>query len=278
MSKFSISDLENFLETSQHLTLSQAAKKLQISQPALSGSVKRLELTLGYELFYRSKRGIQLTANGKIFLSKAKDVISALINLESKTSKNQIFEGRIITIGCHEVVAQYCLPNAFSHLKSVAPDYKIDLVHDLSRKILAEIQLGRIDIGVLINPTKLPDLVIRPVAMDTIGIWRARKSKSFDTIICEQDLFQTQSILKRWKQKTERVLQTSSLELMCHLVMADVGWGIIPERAVLLSGLDLVMESKLPTYKDEICIVTRPEFGKSSAEKLVLEALKIGLN
>jgi hypothetical protein len=61
---------------------------------------------------------------------------------------------------------------------------------------------------------------------------------------------------------------------MCHLVAENVGCGIIPKRAVLLSGLDLQMASGLPVFQDRICIAHRPEFGKSTAEKLTLQALR----
>ena len=272
--KYRLSDLRNFLETSYANKLTLAAQKLEISQPALSGSIKRLEELHGYQLFYRSKQGIQLTPNGRFFQERVKNALGVLESLEEAGPSKNIFEGSAITIGCHPVVAQYSLPRALTHLKEAAPDYKINLVHDLSRKILNEIQFGRIDIGILINPIKVPDLVIRTLAFDKIGIWRSKKTKSFDTVICEQDLFQTQSILKRWKQKPARIIQTSSLELTCHLVASDIGWGIIPQKAVELSGLDLHMESQMPTFKDEICLVHRPEFGRAPAEKLMIDSLK----
>ena len=274
---YSLTDLQNFIEACEHTTISEAAKKLRISQPALSASIMRLEDSLGAKVFYRSKRGIQLTPNGRSFRARANEVFEAFRKLHSSNNSETAFGGRTLTIGCHTVVAQYCLPNALSLLKKEAPDYKINLVHGLSRDILADIQLGRVDAGILINPVRLPDLIIRPLGSDTIGIWRSPASKSFDTIICEQDLFQTQSILKKWRQNPTRILRTSSIELMCHLTSADVGWGIIPERAVKLSGLDLVMEKKLPTFHDDICLVTRTEFGKSHAEKLVLESLRKSL-
>jgi DNA-binding transcriptional LysR family regulator len=269
-----ISDVRNFVETSSCATIIQAAKKLEISQPALSESIKRLESDLKSILFYRSRSGIQLTPSGKLFLGKAHKVIQSLSELHLASTADSIFNGRTISIGCHSTVASYSIPKALSYLKEKAPDYKIELKHDLSRNIQAEIQRGNIDIGIVINPVEVPDLVILKLSFDTVRVWASKVAKATDTIICNPDLFQTQSILKKWKDKPEKIIATESLELICQLVNENIGYGILPERAVALSGFDLKKVNSLPTYMDEICLAHRPEFGKSPAEKLMVEALK----
>lgn len=272
--KYRMNDIINFVETSSCSTIIQSAKKLEISQPALSESLKRLENDLGYTLFYRSRSGIQLTPSGKVFLGKAQKALQSFNELDISASTENIFGGRTITIGCHPTVAQYSIPKALSYLKAKAPDYKIELRHDLSRNIQAEIQRGHIDIGIVINPAEVPDLVIRKLAIDTVGVWTAKAADDFDTVICNLNLFQTQSILKKWKNKPEKVISTDSLELICRLVEEKVGLGILPERAIKLSGFNLKQCVSLPVYKDEICLVYRPEFGESPAEKITAEALK----
>jgi len=275
--KYRLSDIVNFVETANCSTIVQSAKKLEISQPALSESIKRLETDLGFILFYRSRAGIQLTPSGKLFLIKAQKAQQAINELDLENSSEALFGGRSISIGCHPTVAQYCLPKALSHLKSVAPDYKVEIRHDLSRNIQAEIQRGNIDIGIVINPAEVPDLVIQKLAIDHIYVWSNHSDKDHDTIICNQNLFQTQSILKKWTKKPKKIINTDSLELITRLVNEGIGFGIIPERAVLLSEFSLKKVNSLPTYKDNICLVYRPEFGKAPAEKLTAEALKMGI-
>ncbi|MDD4975910.1 MAG: LysR family transcriptional regulator [Bacteriovorax sp.] len=272
--KYRITDITNFVEACTCSTIVEAARKLEISQPALSESLKRLEKDLGYVVFYRSRLGIQLTASGKVFLNKAQILVQSIDNLEITNDKENVFGGRTITIGCHSTVAQYSIPKALSYLKKKAPDYKIELRHDLSRNIQTEIQRGNIDIGIIINPIEVPDLIIQKLAIDEVGVWAARSIKEFDTIICNLNLFQTQSILKKWKNKPPKIISTDSLELICKLVDEKIGYGILPERAVWLSGLNLKNLKSLPSFKDEICLVYRPEFGKSPFEKITITALK----
>lgn len=272
--KYRMSDIEKFVETSSCRTIMEAARKLEISQPALSESLKRLEDDLGSVLFYRSRSGIQLTPSGKVFLFKAQNALQAMRDLEIAKDEEHIFGGRSLVIGCHTTVAQYSIPQALSLLKEKAPDFRIELQHDLSRNIQANIQKGLIDIGVVINPVSVPDLVIQKLAMDTVGVWSHKSNEKTDTLICNPQLFQTQSILKKWKDKPEKIISTDSLELICQLVDKKIGWGIIPERAVKLSGYPLKSQSALPSFKDEICLVFRPEFGKGLAEKITAECLR----
>lgn len=272
--KYRLNDISNFLATYPCKTINQAANKLEISQPALSESLKRLEKDLGQILFYRSRSGIELTPSGQVFLKKAQTLMEAYNGLDISDASVKNFGSRIITIGCHTTVAQYSMPSALSFLKANAPDYKIELVNDLSRKIQEGVQKGQIDIALVSNPVEVPDIVIIKVGHDIVKLWSADKSKKYDTIICDLELFQAHSIIKHWKEKPNKVITVQNFGLISRIVNAGIGYGIIPERAVRLSGMKLHAHDNLPVHNDSICIIHRPEFGKNTPERLVIEALK----
>jgi len=272
--KYRLNDISNFLATYPCKTINQAANKLEISQPALSESLKRLEQDLGQILFYRSRSGIELTPSGQVFLKKAQTLMEAYNGLDISDASVKNFGSRVITIGCHTTVAQYSMPSALSFLKANVPDYKIELVNDLSRKIQEGVQKGQIDIALVSNPVEVPDIVIIKVGHDIVKLWSADKSKKYDTIICDLELFQAHSILKHWKEKPNKVITVQNFGLISRIVNAGIGYGIIPERAVRLSGMKLLAHDNLPVHNDSICIIHRPEFGKNTPERLVIEALK----
>lgn len=271
---FRISDVQNFVATASCRTITEAALKLEISQPALSESLKRLELDVRATLFYRSRLGIQLTPSGKVFFGKAQRLLQACGELTIEEDRSRVFNERVVSIGAHSVVAQYFLPAALSELQKHAPDYQVELHHDLSRTIQMQVQRGLIDVGVVINPVFVPDLVVQKLGADEVHVWESDPKTTPDTVVCNMELFQTQSILKKWKAAPARVVSTDSLELICRLVAEGVGYGIIPQRAVALSKLRLKKVAGAPSYKDEIALVHRPEYGKVLPERMVLAALK----
>lgn len=272
--KFRFNDVQNFLATSTCKTINQAANKLEISQPALSESLKRLEQDLGYVLFYRSRSGVELTPSGRAFLHKAHTLAKAYNDLNIPDENGHLFGDRVISIGCHPIIAQYFIPKTLAYLKSVAPDYKIELKHEISRKIQENVQTGQIDLAIVVNPVEVPGLVITSIDSDIVGVWSgSARPGDLDTIICNLELFQTHSILNKWKNKPNRLISTASLELICRLVGVGIGLGIIPGRAVELSGLKLYQQKNLPAVRDHICLIYRPEFGRNAAERLVIDAI-----
>jgi DNA-binding transcriptional LysR family regulator len=272
---FRMNDLENFMVVASSAKMSEAAKKLGISQPALSESIKRLETDLGEVLLYRARSGSTLTPNGRAVIQNAKAAHSFLSEIESLAANESKFGSRMITIGCHATVASYYMPKTLKNLENVVPDYKINLKHGFSRNIQTGIQQGLIDIGIVVNPTPSPDLIIRQLNEDEIAVWTA-KNGSKNKVFCNEELAQTQSILRKWKNSPAVKINTDSLELIVRLTSAGLGFGIIPACTVRLLEADLKRVEGTPSFRDSICIVYRPEFGKSEIEKKVIESIKLG--
>ena len=67
--------LRSFLTVAEALSFTKAAEQLRIAQPALSRQVQALEEEIGVDLLKRSPRGVTLTAEGKLLLEEARDVL-----------------------------------------------------------------------------------------------------------------------------------------------------------------------------------------------------------
>lgn len=268
---FRITDMKNFIETAQCDTMALAARKLGITQPSLSESIKKFESDLGAKLFYRSRSGIQLTANGRTVFEQSKVALSSLLNVEQACGNEVLFKGRLITIGCHPVVASYSLPKALSFLSKQIPDYRIHIKHATSREIQKQIQMGKTDLGIVVNPASAPDLVIKKLGYDDVCVWSTEKPDP--KVICHHEMVQVQNILRRWKNSPAEIIDTEDLQLATRLTEKGLGYGILPERAVQLVGAKLKKCTHLPEYRDTICLVYRPEFGKNNFEKEVINAI-----
>jgi DNA-binding transcriptional LysR family regulator len=71
---FTIQQIEVFLTVAKHLNYSKAARELYLSQPAVSGWIKKTEDTLGVRLFRRKNRGVELTPEGLELYTKLEHV------------------------------------------------------------------------------------------------------------------------------------------------------------------------------------------------------------
>ena len=75
-------DLRAFVVVAQSQSISQAAAKLDLAQPALSRRLMRIEKCVGTRLIDRKSRGITLTQEGRTFFKDAQVAVSAVVTME----------------------------------------------------------------------------------------------------------------------------------------------------------------------------------------------------
>ena len=83
----SIHRLPVFIAAARNLNFTKAAEELCISQTAISQQIKQLEQELGFELFVRSKRGVQLTPAGEAFYRRCEKISTQYNNAVALAEK-----------------------------------------------------------------------------------------------------------------------------------------------------------------------------------------------
>lgn len=280
----SSNELLYFIELSNTLNFSRASERIGINQPSLSAAIKRLERSVGTELFIRDKHKVILTQAGKNLLSHAKQLIQLWDTTKANCLASQGEVQGNITLGCHPSVALYFLPKFLPALLAKYSKLEIKLKHDLSRKITEEIINLTIDIGIVVNPIKHPDLIIKKLFNDEVTCWQSRefstKSTSTDEkiIICDTELRQTQFLLKNIHSKGikyKRMITTNNLEVVANLTAAGVGVGILPGSVAKSLHQDKLHRlQRAPIYHDEICLVYRHENRNMKTIQVINEAIK----
>ena len=204
----SATDLTYFLEVAQLSNLSRAAETLGITQPSLTLAMQRLEKSVGTTILVRHKRGVSLTKAGKQLLIYTRQLMQHWDTIKSATLASTSEIQGCFTIGCHSSVAIHSLPRFLGELMEKYPKLEIKLRHDLSRKITEQIASFHVDVGIAVNPVKLPDLIIHQLDTDKIKLWRSHHGRQIQdlsgknaVILCDPDLVQTQVILKKLKKK-----------------------------------------------------------------------------
>lgn len=266
----SATELKYFLEVCTTLNLSRASERLGMSQPSLSLAIKRLEQMVGALLFIRHKQGVSLTQAGKQLAVHARQLLQSWEDIKSKAlaSENEI-QG-CFTLGCHSTIAIYMVSGFLANMLEKHPKLEVHLKHDISRRITEQVINLSIDIGIVVNPIKHPDLVIRKLCDDEVTFWvgdgsrKTQNAHSEDAIIlCNPDLLQTQSLLKKCPKAgiiSKHTMTMNSLEVIASLTANGCGIGILPARvAMSMYPNKLKRISKAPIYYDEICLVYRNE-------------------
>jgi len=268
------SDITYFLEIAKAGNITRAAQRLGVAQPSLSLAIRRLEGSLGEQIFTRTKKGVYLTPAGNELLKHSKNLLDywEVVKSHALTVTNEI-KGKL-SLGCHPSVGLYSLKNFLPEVLRGNPHLEISLKHDLSRKITDEIINFRIDMGIVVNPIKHPDLVIRKLCEDEVTLWSIKAEKGKESsvldykngtavIICDPELIQAQTVIKKLKSKRigySRVLASNSLENITNLCAKGAGIGIIPTRVVnTCNWPELRRVANAPVFKDEIALIYRVE-------------------
>lgn len=270
-----------FLEIVNTLNLSRAAERLGISQPSLSNAVFRLEESLGTPLLIRHKRGVYLTQAGKQFSCYARLLLQQWEELKSKTLQSKQEIQGYFTFGCHPSIAKYTLPFFLPGLIKKYPNLEIHFKHDISRKITEGVISLAIDIAIVVNPVRHPDLIIYKLFKDEVTLWHNEKAlREFKNIpiICDPDLSQPQFILKQLKKgaaKYPRMYTTNSLDVIATMTASGCGVGILPKRIVLSTYPNQLKQlPKAPVCYDDICIIYRHENRNILAIQKIVSAIK----
>lgn len=113
--------LKYFLEVAKEENISRAAKKLHVSQPAMSKQLKQLESELGKKLFKRKSFSVELTAEGMLLRRRAEDLIEMelKIKMEFETMDDNVAGD--IFIGCAESDSMKYFVRAAKNLQEIYP-------------------------------------------------------------------------------------------------------------------------------------------------------------
>ncbi|MBP5328772.1 MAG: LysR family transcriptional regulator [Spirochaetaceae bacterium] len=142
-----LQQLKYILKIVEYRSITEAAKNIYITQPALSNSVRDLEAELGIEIFMRNAKGITLTADGEEFLSYARQVVEQTNLLEQRyTNKKPL---RQI---CSFSTQHYAFAvNAFVNLvkKTNADEYEFTLRETRTYEIIEDVRNLKSETGIL---------------------------------------------------------------------------------------------------------------------------------
>ena len=140
--------LQCFLEVTRQGSVVRAADVLALTQPAVSKKLKELEDILGVRLLERSKKGVELTSFGRVFLEHASTSVAALREGTEKISQAQKKGIVYLRIGVLPTVATSVLPKAVERFRVNNLDVRLHLVSGANSSLMSLLRIGELDLVV----------------------------------------------------------------------------------------------------------------------------------
>lgn len=138
-----------FYTVANNCNITKASKELNVSQPAISKSIKNLEDQLGGQLFIRTKRGVILTEEGKEFYNYIKQAIEYINNAENKFTDLINLEIGSIRIGINTTLTKEFLLPYLEKFNKLYPKIEIKIITSLTTSLITKLKEGLIDIVIL---------------------------------------------------------------------------------------------------------------------------------
>ena len=143
-----IVQLEYFCMVSQYHSITQAAQKLYVTQPAISNAIKELEKEFSVNLFVRSKNHLTLTTEGELFYQKARELLASI-----KQTTQQFYDlGKQIPpirIGIPPLLSTIFFPDLVLEFNKLYPEVPVELFEYGSIRAASLVQDETLDLALV---------------------------------------------------------------------------------------------------------------------------------
>jgi LysR family hydrogen peroxide-inducible transcriptional activator len=250
MSNLTLKQLRYFDALARYQHFGRAAEACSISQPALSLQVKELEAMFGTPLVERSAPRIRLTTVGEDFISKGRQILLAVEELEDlvRASKGPL-SGRL-RLGIIPTVAPYLLPEILFALSERYPGLEFEVRESKTKSLIEDLSGGLLDFAVVALPISEPKLREFALFEEEFALVRSKEDakkpipspkllKTMRLLLLEEGhCFRDQalSVCQISKVRPRQLMEGSSLSTLVQMVGAGMGVTLIPEIAINLEA------------------------------------------
>lgn len=242
--------LELFTLVAETENVSEAARKLYMTQPAVSQTIADLEDSVGLKLFDRMNRRMQLTYAGEVLYDYSKKILSLVEEAESQMLDLANMRTGKLRLGASTTIGIYLLPRILGEFKQQFHTVQSFFVIDNTAVIEKMLLYNRLDIGFVEGLVHSKEIEIEKVMDDQLWLVcspQHRWAKEKRDIIEPDEIINEALILRELgsgtREVVEKTLQAHQVEYEpCHVlnnteaikraVAADIGIAFVSELAV----------------------------------------------
>lgn len=282
-----------FYHVAQSGSLTVAAGALNISQPAVSQSVKQLETALGVKLFVRVSKGVRLTAEGELLYGYVARGYEQILLGEWKLEQMMNLELGEIHIGASDMTLQFYLLPYLEQFHEKYPGIKVAVSNAPTPETLANLEEGKIDFGVVSTPFEegknLEAMIVREI--EDIFVAGSKfiqyKNRMLDLqelekmpIICLEGITSTRSYIDTFLHRNHVMIrpefELATSDMIVQFALRNLGVGSVVRdfaREYLEDGRLFELRFNRIIPGRHFCVVTDPKNPLSVAAKNMLDLL-----
>lgn len=151
-----------FKEVALRKSISEASKRLFISQSAVSQSIKQLEEELSVKLLFRSSKGVTLTPEGEMLFEYVNSAMTLLEVGEHKLASMKRLEEGELRIGASDTISRYLILNKLEKFHNAYPKIKLQIVNRTTSQGIELLKSGKLDLAFVNMPYEDESVVIKP--------------------------------------------------------------------------------------------------------------------
>lgn len=240
--------LRGFVAVANHFSFQAATGELNISAPALTRRIQRLESAIGAPLFERSTRRVQLTPIGETLLPRARDILRDLEDALAMVDEQLHNRSGQLSLGCIPTAIKLLLPDILRVFHERRPQARIRIVEGNAASVTASVLKGEVDFAVTLQPAAMAGLAFDALltepfflacpaghpltALDRVS-WD--DLKPYRLIVSEPgsgNRAVLEQALRKWRWQRDHLVEIDHLSSSLGLVEAGLGISVVPLSAI----------------------------------------------
>lgn len=251
----SLPQIRYFVAVAEHGSVSATAHAISISQSAITEKIQELEADLGFRLFERHSRGVELTLKGHQFLRHARKILTDVHDAR-RAIRGEVAEGGgRLALGVTPLVAGYVLSDLVTGFGGAFPETVVDTVEESGQQLEHLLVGGELDVAVMVVPLNLnaPALHTELVQVSAYRVWLPLGHRETRKVrVSLKDLAESphvlltvdhvaQTVEAAWRElgiRPQVALRTSSVEAVRGLVATGGHVAVMPDLTYRPWSLD----------------------------------------
>lgn len=282
-----------FYYVAKYQSITLAAEKLSISQPAVSQAVKHLENEIACTLFVRMSKGVRLTKEGEVLYSYIARGYETILSGERKLSEMLNLEEGEICIGASDMTLQFYLLPYLEQFHEKYPDIRVTVTNAPTPETLQHLGDGKIDFGIVSSPVaahahlrivpvrEIQDVFVAGRKFDFLAKEQLSYKKLMEfPVMCLEGSTSTRQYVEDFLRKEDVKLipefELATSDMLIQFAVRNLGVASVVEdfaEPYLKRGelVKLTFEREIP--KRQFCIVSDERNPLSAAAAKLMECL-----